>query len=130
MKKNPPGNLKNHLWRSSFAGKAFWRFNLFSDTCLIFTAIFPWQKYTRQYVSPCIKKSVRDCSLSFMNLQQSVFTWKGQSFMNLEQSIFTWKGGHLVLALFASINKMKSNLFFPWRYHFYLHNSFDVWMVF
>ena len=25
---------------------------------------------------------------------------------------------------------MKSNLFFPWPYHFYLHNSLDVWLVF
>ena len=25
---------------------------------------------------------------------------------------------------------MKSNLLFSWPYHFYLHNSFDVWLVF
>ena len=25
---------------------------------------------------------------------------------------------------------MKSNLFFPWAYHLYLHNSFDVRLVF
>ena len=25
---------------------------------------------------------------------------------------------------------MKSNLFFPWTYHLYLHNSFDVRLVF
>ena len=28
------------------------------------------------------------------------------------------------------INKMKSNFFFPWPYNFYLHNPFDVWLVF
>ena len=39
-----------------------------------------------------IKKSVRDCNLSFMNL---------------EQLILTWKGWHLVLALFASICVMQ-----------------------
>ena len=38
------------------------------------------------------KKSVRDCS---------------PSFMNLDQLIFTWKGRHLVLALFASYNSME-----------------------
>ena len=26
------------------------------------------------------------------------------------------------------INKMKSNLFFPWVHHFYLYNSFGVWL--
>ena len=25
---------------------------------------------------------------------------------------------------------MKCNLFSPWQYHFYLYNSFDVWLVF
>ena len=57
---------------------------------------FPWQKYTKQqgcrsYQQQKIEKVTWHCCWSISN-------------MNLNQLIFTWKGRYLVLALFASIN--------------------------
>ena len=83
----------------------------FSDTCLKFTGIF-----CEIVIIFLGRNTPNNTFLDVTNKATKKVMWHccwSPSIMNIEQLIFTWKGQHLVLALFASIwikhNKILEN---------------------
>ena len=82
----------------------------FSDTCLKFTAIFC------EIVIIFLGRNTSDNKfLDVTNKETKKVMWHrygSLSIMNIEQLIFTWKGRYLVLALYASLRNSKLHIFY------------------